>query len=104
MGNTIVIDIEDVFKAKDGLVVTGIIAIKDYGKIEIDNYLEFNLQEKSIKRKIIGVDYFRPPHYVDYVAIKTRTACLLIEYEREEELNKILQTKSIRQTAKIYKE
>ncbi|MBC8756712.1 hypothetical protein H2O64_18710 [Kordia sp. YSTF-M3] len=83
--------------------MTGNIDVKHHGQIEAGNYLEFNLEDVILVRKIIGVDYFRPPHYLDYDEVKTRHAGLLIECDNDEELIQILDAKSIRQTAIIYK-
>lgn len=66
--------------------------------------MEFNYDNKILKRKIKGVEYFRPSHYIDYDDIKVRYVGLLIETNDEIELNQILDLKSIRQNAKIYKD
>lgn len=97
------IDLDDSFKAELGLVMTGNIDVKYHGQIKIGNYIEFNLEDITLTRKILGVDYFRPSHYIDYDKIKTRTAALLVECNSEEELHQILGTKLIGQIGTIYK-
>ncbi|WP_299889440.1 hypothetical protein [uncultured Lacinutrix sp.] len=98
------INIEDKFKVKTELVLTGIINSKYYGKIESGNYLKFNFKENVITRKIIGVDYFTIPFYLSLDEVKTRNVGLLIEFENEKELKGILDSKTLRQVAEIYKD
>ncbi|MDH7911807.1 hypothetical protein [Winogradskyella sp. SYSU M77433] len=97
------INLDDKFKSSLGLIITGGIDAQYYGKIESGNYLEFNTGSRKIIRKIKGVDYFRPPHYLDLKDVKTRFLGLLIEWENEEELNMIIESDILRQKAVIYK-
>lgn len=96
------VQIEDKFKVAKGLVLTGIIDVKYYGELETGNYIEFEIEGETLIRKVIAVDYFTLPMSTGYIEIKTRNVGLLIECDNEDELNKILETKSIRQTATIY--
>ena len=96
--------IEDKFKVSKGLILTGGIDAKNYGKIESGYYIKFISNKKTLLRKIIEVDYFRPPHYKDYEDVKIRYVGLLLECENEEEFIEILNSKAIRQESVIYKD
>ena len=104
MQKPIDINIEDKFKVKDKLVLTGGIDSVYYGKIESGNYLKFNFNGKIITRKIVDVDYFRPPIYLSPEEMKTRFVGLLIECKDNEEFEKIIDSELIRQVAVIYKD
>ncbi len=96
-------EIKEKYKSEFPLVIMGAINAQYYGKLEVGNYIEFKIEEQTLLRKIIGIEYLRPSHYLDYHEIKTRGTGLLIECESEEELNKILKVESIYQTGTIYK-
>lgn len=81
----------------------GAIDAQYHGELEVGNYIEFKVEEQTLLRKIAGIEYLRPSHYLEYMEVKTRGVGLLIECESEEELNKILEVESIYQTATIYK-
>ena len=104
MQKSININIEDKFKVKGKLVLTGGIDSVYYGEIESGNYLKFNFKGEIITRKIIDVDYFRPPIYLSPEEMKTRFVGLLIGCKDNEELEKIIESESIRQVAVIYKD
>ncbi|MGH1383605.1 hypothetical protein [Kordia sp.] len=96
-------EIKEKFKVEFPLVIMGAIDVQYYGKLEEGNYIKFKIEEQTLLRKIIGIEYLRPSHYLEYMEVKTRGAGLLIECKSEEEFYKILKVESIYQTATIYK-
>ena len=98
-------DIEDKFKISAGLLLTGLIDVEHYGKIKTGNYIGFECDNISLKKKIVGVEMMRRGSLFSEVPKHFRQGVgLLIEYENEEELLKIMESKTIRQKAIIYKD
>lgn len=97
------VEIKEKFEVEFPLVIMGTIDAQYYDKLEVGNYIRFKIEEQILLKKIVGIEYLRPSHYLEYMEVKMRGAGLLIECESEEELNKILEVESIYQTATIYK-